>query len=204
MPQRAGAPFGNRAASSTKVSPCIRLGRLVVAGPFEFHQLAVDVEEERRIDLATVDWLARRAVIVGKSHREDIDRPHRRLARMKGGKRLLMRIHAVCREDHELRDASVFPAPDQVVEEPGQRLAVQRRAPRIWGERRGIYAIFYGGCSQDGKLGREVVGELFDDEGVAPKWEVWTVLLRGADWDDEPRIPGELCSNGTGRHPLQP
>ena len=50
------------------------------------------------------------------------------------------------------------------------------------------------GATQDAELGREIVGEVLDDERVGAERKVSAVLLAGPDRDDEPRVGSRIAA----------
>ena len=133
--------------------------------------------------------------VAGEVEREDIDREDPGLAGPQRGQRFLVRVVAVGREDDERLDAGLLPGAEQIVHPTVQRLAPHGRVAGIGALGRGIDAVLHGRRAQDAELGREVVGEALDEDGVTPQREMGSVLLTGADGHDQARVASERLRN---------
>ncbi len=155
------------------------------------HQVLLDIHEEGSIDLATMD-----DPVVSASNREgggeDVDGPYPGPLGVQGTERLLVRVGSVGCQDDELLHTSAFPGTHEVVEQTMEGLGMGGGASRIVHRGRRIGAIFYGGCSEYLKLGGEVVSQPLNDDGVAAKGEMRTMLFGRANRDDEARIVLEV------------
>jgi len=128
----------------------------------------------------------------GKGGGEDIDRAYPRPFGVQGAEGFLVRVGSVRRQDDELLYTSGLPRTYEIVEQTVEGLGMGRCTPREVRRRGGIGAIFYGGCSEHLKLGREVVSEPLDNDGIAAKREMGAMLFGRSNWNDEARIASEV------------
>ena len=97
---------------------------------------------------------------------------------------LQVRLAGLGGQDHELADACpLFPGLDKFVHDPMQRAAPERGAAGEVAGRR-VDAVFHRRCAQDPEFGRQIVGQVLHDDGIAPEGQMGPVLLGGAHRHD--------------------
>ncbi len=175
----------NPAAGASVVAPRRPLRGSEVLGPLELHEVPIDVEQQRRVELSTVHGRKLLRAPGSERHRKNVHRAHASSSSAKRAQRFLMRVRPMGGQDDELVHSPGLPVAGQVVEHPVERLPVNRCASRELRYRWRVDAIFYGGCSEHPKLGGEVVSKPFNDERIAPQRKMRTMLLSRADRDNE-------------------
>ena len=98
-------------------------------------------------------------------------------------------------EQNEFAHSSRLPRVDQVVEHPVKRFLSQRRVAGKTSFRVDVHSILHRRSSQHAIFSRQIVGHTLDDDCVAAKREVRTVLLTRPDWYDEARIIAQYRSD---------
>jgi hypothetical protein len=91
-----------------------------------------------------------------------------------------VRVVAVGCQNDEGAHAAVLPRSQQVVHPAVQGLAAHGGVAGVVTLRGGVDAVADRRGAQDAEGGGEIVGEVLDDDRVAPEWEVWPVLFKGA------------------------
>ena len=127
---------------------------------------------------------------------EDVDHLDGGLLGADGAQRLEVGLARLRGEDDELPDACpVFPGLDKFVHDTVQRATPESGASRE-GAGDGVHPVLDRRCPQDAERGREIVGEVLDDDRVAAERQVGSVLLGGANRYDErgPRASSRLRS----------
>jgi hypothetical protein len=124
-----------------------------------------------------------------QSDTEYVYRTYAGLERVNRAQSLLMRVLSVGSNDDELLYSTGFPGAYEVVHHSVQGLATQRGRSGVHRICGGIYAIFYCGGAENAELGRQLVGEAFNDGRITAKGKVRAMLFRGADRYDETWVP---------------
>lgn len=171
------------------VAAHLQTGWYVVLRLREVHQLTRDVEEQGGVHGSSVHGDAAHGLVLRPRDGEDIHRPHSCAVGAKGAQGLLVGVLAVGRQNDELLDPTLLPRTYQIVEESVEGLASDGRATRKGRRRGGIHAIFYRRGPEDVEFRREIIGHALDDECVATQGQMWSMLLRCSDGDDEPCVP---------------
>ncbi len=172
--------------------------RHIVLRHRQVDQLVVHVQEERRIDGAAVNRNAARGLLPNQWDAEDVDCSNTRPVRPERAQGFLVRVLPMGGNDNELLHSTLFPRSDQVVQESMERLAPNRCAAGKGSRSCRVHAIFYGGGAQDVEFCREVVREPLHDDGVTAQREVLSMLLRGTDGHDQPRIAFQVGAHRVG------
>jgi hypothetical protein len=163
-----------------------------------------DVQHQRRVDLVAVHGLALSLEKVGEVDGEDVDRAHAGAGRNDCRQSLKVRVMLVRGQENELANTHRLPRVDEVVQQAVQRLAAERGISGVPALGRDVDAVLKGRRTQHAELGREVVGEPLDDDGVAAQRLVRPVLLARSDRDDHPRVAREHGCHLGWAHFLQP
>ncbi len=155
-------------------------------------------QKERGIRLVTVQCLALALQEIVDSNAEDVDHADSSALRDDGCERFLMANVPVRGEENELAHSFGLPRIGEVVEGSQERLATQRCIANGTMLGLGVDPVLDRRGPQNSELRREVIGEVLDDERVAPKGEMGTMLLAGPDGNDEPRIAQQTETNQVG------
>jgi len=158
-----------------------------IARDLHMDQVGGEKEHERGVQLATVDGGAGALQQGAELEAEDVDDLHRGLVGPDGTQRLQVRLAGLGGEDHELPDACPpLPGLDKFVHDPMQRAAAEGCAAR---EVVGLLvdSVLQRRHANDPELRREIVGQVLDDDGIAPERQVRAVLLGRAHRHDHGR-----------------
>ena len=125
---------------------------------------------------------------IAEVHAEDVHDTDAGSARLHRRERFQMRIVFVRGDEDEFPDARRLPRVQQIVERAVQRLSSERRVAREAVLGHDIDAVLERRRTQHAEFRGQLVGKVFDDDRVAAKRKMRSVLLAGAHRNDESRI----------------
>ena len=152
--------------------------------------------QQRGVQLAAVRRDARlleqRPEVEGK----DVHDLHPGLRHQQGAQRFLVRLVTLGGDEHELPDAAPqLPRLDQLVHQPVQRLAAERRTARQRPVRIPVGGVFDRRGPQDAEARGQIVGEPLDEDRVDAQRQVRAVLFGRPDGDDQRRPPSKAAGH---------
>ena len=181
-----GAPYGtgglggHRSRGAAAEAGHLTLTQRKVLGELHADELRREIQHQRRIELAAVRWAAGIVQIAGEVEGKDVYREYASPVGAQGRKGLLMGIVAVRRKNNESAHAALLPRAEQVIHPAVQGLASDSRIAGVGAFGRCVDAVRNCRRPEDAKTGRQVIGQSLDDERIATKGEVGSMLLTGA------------------------
>ena len=100
-----------------------------------------------------------------------------------------MGLVAVGGDHHDLGDAVVLPARQQLVDRAVQGLAAERGSPGVMSPPASDHPIGKRRCPQDPQRDGHPARHCFSEEGVGPERQVRSMLLERAHREEQARVP---------------
>ena len=172
------------------VSSGVAIRRRVVGDLASAHTLGRKVKHQGRLQLSAVLELG--ATLQQIPHlRVQIDHGRLRAGHERHQEGIEVGLEAVGGDHHDLGDAVVFPARQQLVHRTVEGFPAQGRGPRIAPAPCARHSIAERGCPQDAELGRNPPGNRLGDEDVRAQRQMSAVLFECAHGEEEARVARE-------------
>ncbi len=170
------------------------LGReFEVACAVHADELRVEKQHEGCFGFAGVEGAGLGLEQVGDVDIPDGDDAHAGGGGDESGERVEVGLVAVSGNEDELGDALGFPGSEELVERAVERFLAERSRTGVVAFAANIDAVVERGCAEHAEFPGEVEREVASDEDVGAERQVRSVLLHGADGNDESRFTGEVC-----------